>query len=349
MISYLDELPTTTKSNNSKKVDSLPSSYTEIRRFLSPSTSLTFLKAPIPVLPDFDSVVHQQGVKEEYEWLESAYDDKTSYWVPWAKHHAEKHQSVVRLPDISAILPSIDEPVHTLDMQYHCMNIISNTINTLNPGQIPADTADQPIFALTKELIIRFPDKFGPDKYFCFFESLHIENSLLIICGWVIKGSELDEIMYTCRLSIVGADSLVTVNDIKRTRYCLQVGVCVIYSKLKQTHRDNGSDELYLLWLANKTKMNEMCFYWKLILERMIDVLVFIRFLREGKYPLILHRYVNSYAGTLLSIAITMLDGSQFTSMICWLYLKTRRNCISFLWMDISSSKKLIVSFRSWD
>ena len=46
---------------------------------LSPSTSLTFLTASIPVLPDFDSVVHQQGAKEEYEWLESAYDNMTSY------------------------------------------------------------------------------------------------------------------------------------------------------------------------------------------------------------------------------------------------------------------------------
>ena len=127
------------------------------------------------------------------------------------------------------------------------MNIISNKINTLNPGQIPVDTADQLIFALTKVLMIRFPDKFGPDKYFCLFGSLHIEKSLLIICGQVIKGSGLDEIMCTCGLSIAGADSLVTVNDIKRARYCLQVGECVIYSKLKEAHRDSGSDELILL------------------------------------------------------------------------------------------------------
>ena len=48
MISYSDELPSSTKLSNSKKVDSLSSSYTEIRRFLSPSTSLTFLTAPNP-------------------------------------------------------------------------------------------------------------------------------------------------------------------------------------------------------------------------------------------------------------------------------------------------------------
>ena len=52
--------------------------------------------------------------------------------------------------------------------------------------------------------------------------------------------------MYTCGLSIVGADSLVTVNNIKRARYCFQAGACLIYSKLKQAHRYSGNDELIL-------------------------------------------------------------------------------------------------------
>ena len=103
------------------------------------------MTAPIPVPPDFDSLAHQQGVKEEYEWLGNAYNDTTSYWVPWAKHHAGKHQPVVRLPELSAILRPIDGRFHTLDMSYHCMNIILNTINTFNPGQIPVNTADHPI------------------------------------------------------------------------------------------------------------------------------------------------------------------------------------------------------------
>ena len=195
--------------------------------------------------------------------------------------------------------------------------------------------------------MIRFPDKFGLDKYFCFSGSLHIEKSLLIICGQVIKGSGLDEIMCVCGLSIVGADSLVTVNDIKRARYCLQVGACVIYSKLKQAHMDSGSDELILWWLANKSKINSICFYWKLILELMIDFLIFIGPMKI--FPYILYRYINSCAGALLWTTITMLDDSQITSKICWLYLKTRSYYISFSWMDISPSGKLIVSFHLWD
>ena len=84
---------------------------------------------------------------------------------------------------------------------------------------------------------------------------------MFIIFGRVIKGSGLDEIMYTCGLPIVEGDSLVTLNDIKRARYCLQVGVCVIYLKLKEAHRHSESNELILLWLAKKSKINEMCFY----------------------------------------------------------------------------------------
>ena len=154
-------------------------------------------------------------------------------------------------------------------MQYHFMNIISNTV----------DTASQPVFVLTKELMIQFPEKFGPDKYFCLFRSLHKKNLLLIICSQVIKGSELDEIICTCCLSIDGADYWETVNNIKRARYCLQVGTYVIYLKLKQAHMDSESDELILSWLANKRKINEMCFYRTLILKLMISLLVFIRFL----------------------------------------------------------------------
>ena len=101
-------------------------------------------------------------------------------------------------------------------------------------------------------------------------------------------------------LSNVEADSLVKVNNIKRARYYLQVGACVIYSKLKQAHMDSGSDELILLWLANKSKVNKICFYWKLILELTVDLLVFIRSLWEGKYPLYITSLRKLYFATVL-------------------------------------------------
>ena len=143
----------------------------------------------------------------------------------------------------------INTTQENISQLYDCMTYQPSYHQLLNPSiktKYNQYTADQPIFSLTKELKIRFPDKFGPDKYFCLFGSLHIENSLLIICGQVIKGSGLDEIMCICGLSIVGADSLATVNDIKKARYYLQVGAGVIYLKLKQVHMDSRSYELIL-------------------------------------------------------------------------------------------------------
>ena len=113
MISYPDELSITTNKVIKKMLIALLIIHRNWK-FLLPSAWLTILTALIPVLPDFDNLVHQQGEKEEYEWLESTYDDKIcSYWVSWANR-----KTLIRyvwLPDILAIVPPIDEPVHTLE------------------------------------------------------------------------------------------------------------------------------------------------------------------------------------------------------------------------------------------
>ena len=61
------------------------------------------------------------------------------------------------------------------------MEIISQTIQLLNPNQTPVDTCDQSVYALTKLIQWAFPDIFGNTKYFSIFGGLHIEKSLLII------------------------------------------------------------------------------------------------------------------------------------------------------------------------
>ena len=61
---------------------------------------------------------------------------------------------------------------------------------------MPVKTAHRSIFPLTKELMIEFPNKFGPDKYLCLFRSLHTKKSLIIICGQVIKGSGWPKYMW---------------------------------------------------------------------------------------------------------------------------------------------------------
>ena len=63
-----------------------------------------------------------------------------------------------------------------------------------------------------------------------------MEHCLLMMYGELIKGSGLFEILSNNNLSIIGTSVVVNANHIKQARYCLQVALCAIYVKLKESH-----------------------------------------------------------------------------------------------------------------
>ena len=75
------------------------------------------------------------------------------------------------------MMPLINEKVSSIKSQYHRMKIIRDTIGFLNPNQIPVDVSgDQPVFAFSKEVHLRYPSNFGPGLYLCMLGNLHIEH-----------------------------------------------------------------------------------------------------------------------------------------------------------------------------
>ena len=60
----------------------------------------------------------------------------------WAQHNASKQRTKVQLCDITVILPLTDDVVHTLDLQYHLMLMISKITQILNKNQISVDVAE---------------------------------------------------------------------------------------------------------------------------------------------------------------------------------------------------------------
>ena len=179
---------------------------------------------PFSTTPDRN---YRNAISNEVACFKTA--NTTNAWTAWARYHSQRSHHT-RKPDISAILPLIDAPIHTLDTQCHCMEIVEKTTQLLNPGQICVDESHQPVYKLSKELQWRSPDRFSPQKYFYLFGSPHLEKSILPLCDSLIEGSGLDKIVASRGLSIVGMDSLVSVNQIKRARYCIQVVACVIFS-----------------------------------------------------------------------------------------------------------------------
>ena len=71
--------------------------------------------------------------------------------------------------------------------------------------------------------------------------------------GEVIAGSGLSEILEVNNLSTIGVSAAsLDVNDIKRSRYCLQVSLCAIYHKLKEAHNSSQSILPVLDWLDKR-------------------------------------------------------------------------------------------------
>ena len=121
------------------------------------------------------------------------------------------------------------------------METAEKAAQLLKPGQICIDESDHPVYKLLKELEWRFLDRFRPEKYFCLFGSFHLEKSILLLCGSLIERSGLDKIMALFELLIAGTDSLVSVNDIKRARYCIEFAACVMFSLLTSAHEKRGN------------------------------------------------------------------------------------------------------------
>ena len=85
-------------------------------------------------------------------------------------------------------------------------------------------------------------------------------------------------------------DSLVSVNLIKRARYYIQVAPCVMFSLLTSADKKSGDKSPVLQWLKNQSEESEMCHYWYIIIDLMLNPLIFVRSVREGDFSL----YVSS-------------------------------------------------------
>ena len=165
------------------------------------------------------------------------------------------------------------------------MRIIKKTINFTNKGKVPIDTSDQPVYAISKKVQICYPLEFGPEKYICALGALHMGHTGLLVYSDFMKGSGL-EIVLHLKLLTDGTSATVDVNDIKYSRYCLQVSVVVIYTSLKKGHVENGNPLSVLDWADEAAKHSQMYFYWKMILNVEVLLLIYMRSIWEGNFEL---------------------------------------------------------------
>ena len=232
---------------------------------------------------------------KEQQWLQqfASFSDSAKSWAQYNIH--EKCIQPPNVKDTNSLLPLLQDRVNTFDMQVHTMNLNIKAIIALNPGQTPVDVSDCPVYALTKEAQFQFPEQFS--NYFVILMGLHIEQCLLVTHGQFIEGSGLREILDACLLVTIGVGAVVDVNQIKRARYCVQVTLCSLYRKLVDAVKADGSTLDPWKWLEEKSLSSSMAHYWSLVINLQIEILVFVRSIREGNF----HLYVQSLRNLLRS------------------------------------------------
>ena len=70
----------------------------------------------------------------------------------------------------------------------HAMFIVQTAVQHLNPGQVPVFTADQPLYAIAKQIQWSYPTSLGELHLVVTFGGLHIENAILEVKNVQVRG-----------------------------------------------------------------------------------------------------------------------------------------------------------------
>ena len=275
-----------------KKVPELPEAYTNIR-----PAYITQNPNPPPVaspsLPAPESI--SSHLKEEYYWLEEVFlteEVADAVSITWSAHHATQKRSHPFEVSISAMMPLWRDQAHSVATIKHAMAKIRDTVAFLNPGQTPVIAADQPLYALAKQIQWKWPE-YGEDKFVIMFGGLHIEMAALRSIGTLLWGSGWTSAIVEAEVASFGtAESYLSASSVTRTRQAHQITACSLYKLMKKAYHDycseeSGiSDKTFEDWCEQRRKESPQFQFWNLVLDMELTIFTLIRSFREGDFNL---------------------------------------------------------------
>ena len=75
-------------------------------------------------------------------------------------------------------------------------------------------------------------------------------------------------------------------NNIKRTRYTLQITLCSLFNELREAMPNNLTDLSPYDWLLQKSKDSTSFLYWKCVIDLQVLILLYVRSIRVGNFKL---------------------------------------------------------------
>ena len=216
--------------------------------------------------------------------------------VTWAGYNSSlASDESVKPPAEIGIYPLFADKAASASSMKHAMELTIQGTEFLNPGQTSVLGADQPLYAIIKQLQWQYLDTLGENKIVAMMGALHIEDKMHLMMGKLLCDSGWTTILTQAQILTSGrAESTLNEHHIKRTRYCHQVSLMGLYilkqdAYLEYSKQIVGPAETFDSW--NQRSQNASQFnFWSTVMELEMLMCRFVRSLREGDFKL----YVQS-------------------------------------------------------
>ena len=221
--------------------------------------------------------------------------------LSWTAYHASCNRTGGEMDcsmSLSCLLPLFYEDAKSVAMIRHGIDIVKNAVDNLNPGQVPVITADQPLYTLCKQIQWTWPGQYGEDHFIVMLGGLHIEMNALKLLGDLLDSSGWTGALAQANIASSGiADSYLKVSHVTRTRHAHQVTAASLhillqkaYTEYSSSHSERESLKELETWCDQRAKVSPQFNFWFTILQLELQVLIFVRSLREADFDL----YIDS-------------------------------------------------------
>ena len=189
----------------------------------------------------------------------------------------------------SVMLPLLEDEMASHAMVRHTMDIIEKVHTHLKPNQPLIINADQPVYALSKQVQWLYPHKYGDHSIFMMMGPLHIEMTFLNTIGDWLESSGWVEILVQGDISTPGrADSFLKGNHPKRSRYAHQITCASLSILMQEAYRKSNDNSDLSSWIADSKEKFVQFRYWSTVLEMETLLFAFVKSIRTSNFKLFL-------------------------------------------------------------
>uniref|UniRef100_UPI00358DF98B uncharacterized protein isoform X2 n=1 Tax=Myxine glutinosa TaxID=7769 RepID=UPI00358DF98B len=288
-------------TKSGKKVRKLPESYT-----LVPAVSALKNGLPVPEvcgLMQSDCSLMTAAVAEEQRWcdhISNVVDDGNAdkdIHVSWGAYHATRIESSETTDNgptaVSALLPLFPDDSKSIAMIRHSMEEVKKAVAILNPGQFPVIACDQPLFKLAKNIQWMWPETYGEGSFLVMLGGLHIKMTLLKALGDLLGSSGWTSAIVQADIATPRtADSFLKATHVKRTARAHQVTACTLHKLLHEYYTNYQVSQAdtdavsFEEWCKCRAEACPQFYFWQLVLETQLNILVWDRSIHEGNFLL---------------------------------------------------------------